>query len=163
MNRGLLVLVAAAAVGSIVAFGIAASTVAPAASAAATPAQLAVRVVTRSLNGTYGAQWDLLHPKYKAVVTRARFVQCERKAAAGVGPIEIVDVSAEGTRVIRAKLPLLGTANVSDVTLAIIYRKGKQTTSQVAEVDSLWVSNRGHWVRVYAQTDYAAYKAGKCP
>ncbi len=131
--------------------------------AAASPAQIAVRVATLSLAGKQGAQWDSLHPKYKAVVTRARFVACERKAAAAIGKIKVLDVSAEGTQVVNAKLPLLGTVDVNDVTLAVTYRKGAQTSSQIAEVDSLWVAHRGHWVRIYSPSEYALYKAGKCP
>ena len=74
-----------------------------AASAAASPAQIAVRVATVSFAGKQGAQWDSLHPKYKAVVTRARFVACERKAAAAIGKIKVLDVSAEGTQVVTCQ------------------------------------------------------------
>ncbi len=131
--------------------------------AAATPSQLAVRVATASLNGTLGSQWDSLHPRYKAVVSKARFVACERKASAGIGKIKVLDVSAEGTQVIQTKMPLLGAVDVNDVTLAVIYRKGAEKSSRIAEVDSLWVAHKGHWVRVYTSGEYAAYKAGKCP
>jgi hypothetical protein len=135
----------------------------PAAWAAATPAQLAVRVAKSSFNGNQGSQWDTLHPKYRAVVTRARFVACERKAAAAIGKIKVLDVSAEGTQVVHTKLPLLGTVDVNDVTLAITYRKGAKGSSRIAELDSLWVAHKGHWVRIYTPGEYASYKAGKCP
>ncbi len=68
-----------------------------------------------------------------------------------------------GTRVFTAKLPLLGNVKVNDVTLAITYRQGSARTSQIAEFDSLWVSHRGRWVRIYAPADYQAYKSGRCP
>jgi len=152
MTRGLALLLALAAVAAP-----------SAAVAASTPAQLAVRVAKTSFKGNQGAQWDTLHPKYKKVVTRARFVSCERKAAAAIGKITVLDISAEGTQVVHTKLPLLGTVDVSDVTLAITYRKGTKGSSQIAELDSLWVAHKGHWVRIYTPTEYAAYKAGKCP
>jgi hypothetical protein len=136
---------------------------APAVHAAVSPAQFAIAVAKSAFNGKQGAQWDALHPKYKQVVTRARFVACERKAAAAIGTIKVLGVAAEGTRVIRAKLPLLGTVSVNDVTLAITYRKGTAKTSSTAELDSLWVSNRARWVRVLTPTEYQAYKVGKCP
>ncbi len=136
----------------------------PAALAAASPAQLAVSVAKSSfIKRDPGSQWDTLHPRYKAVVSKARFVACERKAAAAAGKITVVDVSAEGTRVFTAKLPLLGNVKVNDVTLAITYRQGSARTSQIAEFDSLWVSHRGRWVRIYAPADYQAYKSGRCP
>ncbi len=90
-------------------------------------------------------------------------MSCERKAAAAIGKITVLDISAEGTQIVRAKLPLLGTTEVSDVTLAITYRKGAKGSSQLAELDSLWVAHKGRWVRIYTPTEYAAYKAGKCP
>jgi hypothetical protein len=130
---------------------------------AASPAQLAVSVARSSFTGKQGAQWDTLHPQYKHVVTRARFIACERRAAAAIGKIEVVGVSAEGTQVIRTKLPLLGTVSVNDVTLAVTFRKGTEKASRIAELDSLWVSNRSKWVRVLTPTEYTAYKAGKCP
>jgi hypothetical protein len=131
--------------------------------AAASPAQLAVNTAKSSFSGNQGSQWDTLHPGYKAVVSRARFVACERQAAAAVGKITIVGISAEGTRVFRTKLPLLGTVNVNAVTVAVTYRRGGSKSAQIAEIDSLWVAHKGRWVRIYTPADYAAYKAGNCP
>ena len=131
--------------------------------AAASPAQRAVTLARLSLNGAVGAQWDALHPKYKAVVSKTKFVSCERKAAAGIGKIKVLDVAAEGTNVVQAKLPLLGSVAVNDVTLAVVYRKGAEQSSRIAELDSLWVSHRGRWVRIYTPAEYKAYKAGRCP
>jgi hypothetical protein len=133
------------------------------ATAAASPAQRAVSVAKLSLGGTVGVQWDALHPKYKAVVSKAKFVSCERKAAGDVGKITVLHVAAEGTNVVTAKLPLLGSVAVNDVTLAVVYRKGAEKSSRIAELDSLWVSHRGKWVRIYTPTEYKAYKAGRCP
>ena len=99
----------------------------------------------------------------KAVVSKARFVACERQASAGLGKIKVIGVQAEGTSVYHVKLPLLGTVDVNDVTLAITFRRGTSKTDQIAEVESLWVANHGRWVHVYTPDEYNAYKAGKCP
>jgi hypothetical protein len=136
---------------------------ATAAFAAASPAQLAVSVAKSSFRGNQGSQWDALHPRYKAVVSRARFVACERKAAAAVGKITVVNVAALGTQVITAKLPLLGKVDVNDVTLAVTFRRAGSRNALIAQIDSLWVAHKGRWVRIYAPTEYAAYRAGRCP
>ena len=60
-------------------------------------------------------------------------------------------------------LPLLGTVDVNDVTLAVTFRRGTEKAHRLSELDSLWVSNNGRWVRIYTPSEYAAYKAGKCP
>src|SRR4051812_41140156 len=109
--------------------------------AAASPAQRAVVVAKASLNGNHAVRWAALHPKYRAVVSKARFVACERKNAAAVRKLRIVSVAAEGTSVYHAAMPALGTGDVNDVTLAITFREsGRQ---QIAEVDSLWVAYKG--------------------
>jgi hypothetical protein len=131
--------------------------------AVTSPAQRAVQVAKLSLNGNHAQRWDALHPKYKAVVSKARFVACERQASAGLGKIKVIGVQAEGTSVYHVKLPLLGTVDVNDVTLAITFRRGTGKTNQIAEVESLWVANHGRWVHVYSPDEYNAYKAGKCP
>jgi hypothetical protein len=131
--------------------------------AATSPAQRAVQVAKLSLKGNHGQRWDALHPKYKAVVSKARFVACERKAAAGLGKIKVIGVQAEGTSVYHVTLPLLGAVDVNDVTLAITFRRPADKANQLAEVESFWVANRGRWVHVYTPDEYKAYKAGKCP
>jgi hypothetical protein len=135
-----------------------------AASAQASPAQRAVALVKASFPSTPGAQWDVLHPKYKRVVTKAKFVACERAAAAGVGTIKIVSVAAQGTRVFRTDVPLLGSnVAVNDVTLAITFRRGNEKTNRTGDFESYWVAYKGGWARVFTPTAYEAYRAGKCP
>ena len=64
-----------------------------------------------------------------------------------LGTVKIVSVDAEGTSVYRTKVPVLGTEDVNDVTLAITFKQGGQT--RIAEVDSLWVAYKGGWVQIY--------------
>jgi hypothetical protein len=128
---------------------------------ALSPAQRAVTVAKASLKGEHAVRYAALHPKYQAVVSKARFVACERKSASALGTVKIVGVDAEGTSVYRTKVPALGTQDVNDVTLAITFKQGGQT--RIAEVDSLWVAYKGGWVQIYTPDEYNAYKAGKCP
>ena len=72
-------------------------------------------------------------------------------------------VQAEGTSVYHVNVPEIGTVDVNDVTLAITFRKGASTQTQIAEVDSLWVAYKGRWVQIYTPDEVTAYKAGKCP
>ena len=130
---------------------------------ALSPAQRAVQVAKASLKGQHGVRWEALHPKYQAVVSKARFVACERKNAAALGQLSIVGVQAEGTSVFHEAMPALGTVDVNAVTLAITFRQGVQKQDRIAEVESLWVTYKGRWVQLYSPDEYNAYKAGKCP
>ena len=131
------------------------------AAGAESPAQRAVAIAKASLAGRHDVRWAALHPKYRANAPKARFVACERKAAAGVGKIVVASVQAEGTSVYHTSMPGLGKVDVNDVTLAITFRRGGST--QLAEVDSLWVLYKGRWVQLYSPDEYKAYAAGKCP
>jgi hypothetical protein len=133
------------------------------AAAAGSPAQVAVFAAKQSFKGAHAAQWQLLHPKYKQVVTKSRFVSCERKLAGSVGRIVVKNVQAEGTRVIPATVPLLGKVQVNGVTMAITYTRPGVKGSNVAEVESYWVAYKGKYVRVLLPAEYGAYKAGRCP
>jgi hypothetical protein len=147
----------------LVALAVAALAVPAAAWAVASPAQRAVQVATASLKGQHAVRWAALHPKYQAVVSKARFVACERKNAAALGQVKIVNVAAEGTSVYHTAMPAIGTVDVNDVTLAVTFRKGAEKQLRLAEVESLWVLYQGHWVHLYSPAEYNAYKAGKCP
>jgi hypothetical protein len=127
------------------------------------PAQRAVAVARASLQGKHDVRWAALHPKDQAVTTKAFFVGCERKNAAGLEGVTVTRVDPEGTSVYHLKLPGIGTVDVNDVTLAITFRRGSSKQAKIAEVESLWVSYKGRWVQVYSPDEYAAYKAGRCP
>jgi hypothetical protein len=142
---------------------LAAVAVPAAATAATSPAQRAVQVAKASLKGQHAVRWAALHPKYQAVVSKARFVACERRNAAALGRIAVVSVDAEGTSVFHTAMPALGKVDVNDVTLAVAFRRGAGKPLQLAEVESLWVLYKGRWVHLYSPEEYNAYKAGKCP
>ena len=75
----------------------------------------------------------------------------------------VLAAAAEGTSVYHTAMPALGTVDVNDVTLAVTFRKGAEKPLRLAEVESLWVLYKGHWVHLYSPAEYNAYKAGKCP
>jgi hypothetical protein len=52
------------------------------------PGPIAAKVVKEGFAGAYGAEWDAFHPAFKALVSRARFTGCERKAAKALGPLK---------------------------------------------------------------------------
>jgi hypothetical protein len=147
----------------VAALAVAALVVPASATAAASPAELSVRVVKSSLRGAQGAQWDVLHPKYKRVVAKSRFIACERQAAAGLGKITLKGVQAQGTRVIPATLPLLGKVEVEGVAVLITYSRRGVKGNRMAEIELFWVHNRGKYVRIIVPDEYKAYKAGRCP
>ena len=102
-------------------------------------------IVKASLSGKHEVRWAALHPKDQALTTRAHFVACERKNAAALRQVNVGSVQAEGTSVYHVNVPEIGTVDVNNVTLAITFRKGTSTQTQIAEVDSLWVAYRGRW------------------
>ena len=108
-----------------------------------------------------GAAWETLHPLHRETVTRARYVECERKAplegeVRSIAVVSVQDVQAtvpgQDEQVpskaveVRYLLKLPGIAEPQPVT----------HTAHVFAVE-------GHWAWVIGPGDYASYAAGSCP
>ncbi len=125
------------------------------------PGAFATSLVRTVYRHEPGAAWQTLHPLHRKVVSRARYVQCERKAPleGEVRSIAVVSVSDEQatvpgwTKLVQSKavmvrylLKLPGIASAQPIT----------HTVHVFAVD-------GHWAWVIGPTDYASYATGSCP
>ncbi len=126
------------------------------------PEPFAIALTKATLGGNFGAEWDAYYPAYKKVVTRDRFIACEKKNAQGMN-IKVRAVQSEGVLSQPAKLPLLGSSIVDQVKLAVIYSTVPSTQDQATEVTvyALWTGTS--WTRVMTSSDYSTYKAGGCP
>src|SRR5262249_3196929 len=72
------------------------------------PGPVAAKIVHEGLTGDYSAEWDALHPAFKAIVSRTRFAACERQGSKLLGKLTIKSVEAEpGPPVGKGKVPIL--------------------------------------------------------
>ena len=60
-----------------------------------TPEPWAIALTKATLGGNFGAEWDAYHPAFKKVVSRDRFIACEKKNAQGI-KIKVRAVESEG-------------------------------------------------------------------
>jgi hypothetical protein len=125
------------------------------------PRTLAVNVVKWNFLGQYGRVWQLLHPRYQRVTTRAFWESCKRRASnpgIAVKSIKAIDSYAD-----EMTLPLIGHVKVEAVTLQMRFTlpalSGVQTVSDTA----YWTRYRGQWKGLWQLSDYRAYRRHRCP
>jgi hypothetical protein len=141
----------------------AAALAAPAAQAADTPSSLSVKATNAIFKGQFGTAWSLLHPRHRAVVSKARFTQCHAKELASFGKLHILRVDAATTQAGTATFPPLGKISVAVVTVQITYTATGVTGQQVGTNTAYWTRASGRWVGLLSPVSYRAFKAGKCP
>ncbi len=125
------------------------------------PGAFASSLVTEIYAGRSGPAWDTLHPRHQEVVSRARYVECERLAplAERLRRVEVVRVADAPSTVpgdpeevrskavdVRLTLTLPGVEQPQDIT----------HTVHLFAVD-------GRWAWVIGPTDFASYASGNCP
>ena len=109
------------------------------------------RVTTEFSRGQAGRLWDELHPAEQAVVTRARFIECEQNEGFRLRKFKVLETYDETIDVAGTSVP--STA----VSLEVTSDDGITTaTIHAVLVDGTW-----RWVLQPA--DLAAYKRGACP
>jgi hypothetical protein len=120
-----------------------------------TPAGLAqVRFLDNLYNGRLGPVYTSLHPAYRRLVPRKRFVACTRAAAlGGLDSIEVLDVYND-----PVDIPGSGRVPAKAVRVRLTSSDGEATTFVNHEVE---VGPRWRWVLNPAAV--SAYRAGRCP
>ena len=120
-----------------------------------TPAGLAqVRFLDNLYNGRLDPVYAALHPAYRRLVPRKRFVACTHAAAlGGLDSIEILDVYND-----PVDIPGSGRVPAKAVRVRLTSSDGEATTFVNHEVK---VGPRWRWVLNDAAT--RAYRAGRCP
>lgn len=109
------------------------------------------RITTEFSRGQAGRLWDSLVPAEQRVVTRARYLACQRNGGFRLRSFKILDSYGEPVEVEGKETP--STA----VTVQVTSDDGVTTaTMHAVKVGGSW-----HWVLQPA--DLAAYAAGRCP
>jgi hypothetical protein len=120
-----------------------------------TPAGMAqVRFLVNLYHGNLTGAYATIHPAYRSIVTRKRFVACTRKTALGdLDSIDILDVSDD-----RVVLPGAGLVPAKAVRVRLTSSDGGATTFVNHEVE---VGSEWRWV--LNSSAVKAYRAGRCP
>jgi hypothetical protein len=109
------------------------------------------RITVEFSRGQSGRLWDELHPADKAIVTRARFVQCEHNDGFNLKTFKVLETYDEPTDV----------AGTSTPSTAVSVRATSEDGETTATMHAVSVGGKWHWILQPA--DVAAYKKGRCP
>jgi hypothetical protein len=108
-------------------------------------------VTTQFSRGQSGRLWDTLVPADQAVVTRARYTACQSNEGFELQKFKVLETYAD-------TIDIAGRATPSTaVSVQVTSDDGLTTATMHA------VSVAGAWRWILPASDYAAYKAGKCP
>lgn len=108
-------------------------------------------VITQFSRGQSGPLWDTLHPADQAVVSRSRYMACQRNEGFGLSKIKVLQTYPDTVNV--GDSPKSSTA----VSIRVSADDGITTATMHA------VKANGKWRWMLSPTDYAAYKSGRCP
>ena len=109
------------------------------------------RITTEFSRGQAGRLWESLVPAEQRVVTRARYLACQRNGGFRLRSFKVLDTYSE-TVDVEGK----GTPSTA-VTVQVTSDDGVTT----ATMHALKIGGTWHWMLQPA--DLAAYTAGKCP
>lgn len=109
------------------------------------------RITVEFSRGQSGRLWDELHPADQAIVTRARFVQCQHNDGFNLKTFKVLETYDEPTDVGGTTSP--STA----VSVRVTSEDGETTATMHA------VSVGGKWRWILQPADAAAYTKGRCP
>lgn len=98
----------------------------------------------------YGQVWDSLHPEQQAVVTRARFVQCQESGGPFFNDTRVLDAHAE-------PYTTPGGAVVDNVTVSV----GFDDIPTFTRVYHMTLVD-GRWRWFMPADDFARFQDGKC-
>ena len=109
------------------------------------------RITTEFSRGQAGRLWDSLVPAEQRVVTRARYLACQRNNGFRIRSFKVLETYGEGVEVEGKETP--STA----VTVQVTSDNGVTTaTMHAVKVGGTW-----HWM--LRPSELAAYAAGRCP
>jgi hypothetical protein len=109
------------------------------------------RITLEFSRGQTGRLWDELYPAEQAVVTRTRFIQCERNEGFGLRKVKLLD-SYEET---------IDVAGARTRSTAVSVRVTSDDGITTATLHAVLVDGKWRWILQPA--DFAVYKRGGCP
>ena len=124
------------------------------------PGDFVGTLVRNLYQGRTAAAWESLHPLHKEMVSRARYIACERLEPLE-GDIRRFDV----VRVADMPSTIPGSADEVDsteVTFRVLLALPGLEPQPVTHTAHVFAVN-GQWTWVIGPDDYAAYAAGDCP
>ena len=108
-------------------------------------------MITQFSRGQTGPLWDTLHPTDQAVVSRARYMACQKNEGFDLMKIKVLQTYSDTVNV--GDHPESSTA----VSIRVTADDGITTATMHA------VKVNGKWRWILSSADYAAYKTGRCP
>ncbi|HEX7527154.1 MAG TPA: hypothetical protein VF327_12650 [Gaiellaceae bacterium] len=109
------------------------------------------RITIEFSRGQSGRLWDSLVPAEQRVVTKQRYLACQRNGGFRLKSFKVLDTYSEGVEVEGKQTP--STA----VTVQVTSDDGVTTATMHA------VKSSGSWHWMLQPADLAAYAAGRCP
>lgn len=109
------------------------------------------QVTTEFSRGQAGRLWGQLYPADQALVTRAKYVQCQGNEGFGLKSVKVLDSFSEPVDVDGV------SQQAEAVTVQVLADDGKTTATVHA------ISSGGQWRWILSPAERAAYKSGKCP
>ena len=109
------------------------------------------RVTIEFSRGQAGRLWDELHPADQSVVTRARFIACQKNEGFGLRKFKVLETYDETVEV----------AGTSEQSTAVSVQVTSDDGITTATLHAVLVAGKWRWILQPA--DYAAYKRGACP
>jgi hypothetical protein len=119
-------------------------------------------LVNQQALGQYGRAWDSLHPFHQAVVSRARYVDCQSQNDTGTFTIEkteVLDQYDEPVRIPGQTKDVPSKAVTLRLTIGGGGLEKPGTYTQTAHA----VAVDGQWRWILKSVDFRAYKAHRCP
>ncbi|HSC90835.1 MAG TPA: hypothetical protein VLB86_04190 [Gaiellaceae bacterium] len=124
------------------------------------PVEFLEQVFGHLYRGEHAAAWENLYPAHQRVVPRAEYVACEGHAPPFTGRLEQVEVLSEKEepwRVPGEGKPRDSRAVTYRITVSLGGAEERFTgTGHLLAVDGAW-----RWI--LKPSDFAAYRAGRCP
>lgn len=109
------------------------------------------QVTTQFSRGQSGPLWDTLHPADQAVVSRARYMECQSNEGFDLAKIKVLQTYPDTVDI--AGKPTPSTA----VSVKVTANDGITTATMHA------VQVNGKWRWILSPAEYADYAKGKCP
>jgi hypothetical protein len=125
------------------------------------PSETAQQFGERALRGYFtdvGEWYDVLHPAEKALVSRERFLDCERQAGATAGLVSIGKNPSVSNYAISHRG--VDETNATSVRFPVTIETRQGTKTTVSAV--VMVRHDGEWRRLFFEHEYPEWLAGRC-
>lgn len=109
------------------------------------------RITTEFSRGQAGRLWNDLVPADQAIVTRARYAQCQGNQGFNLRTVKVLDTYSEPIEVDGA----------SEHSEAVTVQVTSDTRTTTATMHAIDVGGRWRWI--LSAPDRADYRQGKCP